>query len=333
MSDRLPDGLRFIQRGWANANSIWIEETDARGGAPSGSGRAADPTGFDGPRDAVLIETGSARDAETLASSLRESGSDLERLGLLVNTHGHWDHAGGNAWWIDRTGADLATGPITARWMIEECREELWLDYFDLDMPLRSPNRILEPGSITELGGIPFEVLALPGHAPDLIGLHQPDMRLAITADALLPGGDCGILHVGVHGWECLDEAEDSVRRLQALGLRTVLPGHGPIIGDPVSELEQLGERLARFREEPRRLIGHLARRVAVAGLLEAAPITETAYRERAIQSRWARECAELSGRRTESMVEELLDGLKASGAIGVTESAEGDLLVARVPR
>ena len=44
----------------------------------------------------VLVDTGTGTNKEYLFSKLRENGVEPENIELIVNTHCHFDHVGGN---------------------------------------------------------------------------------------------------------------------------------------------------------------------------------------------------------------------------------------------
>ncbi len=97
----------------------------------------------------------------------------------------------------------------------------------------------------------PFTVFAVPGHADDhlvfVAGAH------AFTGDAVLGEGS-----VFVSGR--LREYLDGLRRLRALGLERIHPGHGDEIDDPDAKLD---EYLAHRAERERKLLAALESGIA----------------------------------------------------------------------
>src|SRR3954471_12002969 len=89
----------------------------------------------------------------------------------------------------------------------------------------------------------PFEVIATPGHSPDHVALLHG--RLLFAGDTVLGAGS-----VFVGGGEGSMAAYlDSLRRLLELDLDVILPGHGPVVGEPRAKLEEyLAHRLERER-------------------------------------------------------------------------------------
>jgi glyoxylase-like metal-dependent hydrolase (beta-lactamase superfamily II) len=92
----------------------------------------------------------------------------------------------------------------------------------------------------------PFAVLAVPGHADDHLVFVAG--RAAFTGDAVLGEGS-----VFVSGR--LREYLDGLRRLRALDLERICPGHGDEVTDPAAKLD---EYLAHRAERERKLLAAL---------------------------------------------------------------------------
>jgi glyoxylase-like metal-dependent hydrolase (beta-lactamase superfamily II) len=107
----------------------------------------------------------------------------------------------------------------------------------------------------------PFEVLELPGHADDHLVFVAG--RGAFTGDAVLGEGS-----VFVSGR--LREYLDGLRRLRALGLERLYPGHGDEVADPVAKLDAY---LAHRLERERKLLAALER-----GLRDEAELLAAAW-------------------------------------------------------
>ncbi len=106
----------------------------------------------------------------------------------------------------------------------------------------------------------PFDVLHVPGHADDhLVFVAE---RAAFTGDAVLGQGS-----VFVSGR--LIEYLDGLRRLRAMDLERLCPGHGDEVSDPAAKLD---EYLAHRAERERKLLAALDAGITDEdGLLDAA--------------------------------------------------------------
>jgi glyoxylase-like metal-dependent hydrolase (beta-lactamase superfamily II) len=96
----------------------------------------------------------------------------------------------------------------------------------------------------------PFTALHVPGHAPDHLVFVADGV--AFTGDAVLGAGSVFI----APGGGGLGPYLDGLRRLRALGLQRILPGHGPEVTDPDAKLD---EYVAHRLERERRLLDALA--------------------------------------------------------------------------
>ncbi len=96
-----------------------------------------------------------------------------------------------------------------------------------------TPDVLLAGGETLELAGIPFEVLAVPGHSPAHVAYYTD--RCLLSGDVLF-AGSVGRTDIPGADWETLMA---SIRMLvETLPPDTVVyPGHGPIttIGDELA--------------------------------------------------------------------------------------------------
>jgi glyoxylase-like metal-dependent hydrolase (beta-lactamase superfamily II) len=147
---------------------------------------------------------------------------------MIVNTHGHCDHCGGNAALVASTGADLA---IHADDLPLLRAIEMQGRMFGIDTPASpEPTRILKEGDVIKVGNASFRVIHVPGHSPG---------HIALVGDGVVFSGD--VLFAGSIGRTDLFGGDyhqiiTSIRdKMLALpDDMTVYPGHGPstTIGD-----------------------------------------------------------------------------------------------------
>jgi glyoxylase-like metal-dependent hydrolase (beta-lactamase superfamily II) len=109
----------------------------------------------------------------------------------------------------------------------------------------------------------PFEALATPGHAPDHFTFVMG--AVAFTGDAVL--GEGSVFIAPDPG--ALAAYLDALRRLRALDLELICPGHGPLVPDPAA---RIGAYLAHRAQREERLLAAIAEgRRSVDELLDAA--------------------------------------------------------------
>ncbi|MCH6471887.1 MBL fold metallo-hydrolase [Sinomonas terrae] len=152
------------------------------------------------------------------------------RVELVLITHHHSDHTEGAEEFHRITGA-----PVRA-----------------LDASLCFAAPPLADGEVIEAAGVRIEVLATPGHTADSVSLLLPDdgdEGSVLTGDTILGRGTTVIAYPDGR----LGDYLASLRRLEALGPKTVLPAHGPVLpdlGDIVrAYAAHREERLAQIRE------------------------------------------------------------------------------------
>jgi glyoxylase-like metal-dependent hydrolase (beta-lactamase superfamily II) len=95
----------------------------------------------------------------------------------------------------------------------------------------------------------PFTAVGTPGHSADSVCLLMG--RVCFTGDTVLGKGSVFI----APGEGSLSAYLDSLRRLRALDLELLCPGHGPYVWDPAAKLD---EYIAHRLDRERRLVDAL---------------------------------------------------------------------------
>lgn len=147
--------------------------------------------GCEKTREAAVIDPGD--DAERILDALRRA--DL-RPTMIINTHEHFDHVGGNKRLHDSTEAEILTHKACAAEVTRiSSRALLWGMRAEDSPPV---DRCLEDGDIVKVGEtVELKVLATPGHSPGSISLVAPGAAFVgdlIFAGSIgrtdFPGGD-----------------------------------------------------------------------------------------------------------------------------------------------
>jgi glyoxylase-like metal-dependent hydrolase (beta-lactamase superfamily II) len=237
----LPAGLRVHERGWLSANLIVAI----------------------GEHTSAVVDTGYVTHAaQTLAlvrGALGDSGVDL-----IVNTHLHSDHCGGNA-------------SLQAAYPQAHVRDwdPVALSYVPTGQkcPAFRIDGTLPPGGECMLGELAWQVHAAPGHDPHSVVLFEPRSRTLLSADALWENG-FGVVFPELEGEHAFDEVAATLDLIAALQPAVVVPGHGSVFTDVAGALSRARSRLEAYRSHPARHAVHAAKVLLKFKLLEAQRLT-----------------------------------------------------------
>lgn len=165
----------------------------------------------------VLVDTGTGQNTQYLYSELKKNNINPEDIKLIVNTHCHYDHVGGNK---DFPNAKVAIGKIDAQSVRDDNNPDTCCHVFnhaierhDVDIELDEGDKIKN-----------FEVLHTPGHSSGGICLWNG--KTLICGDTVFAHGGIGRVDLGGD----FEDMKKSVDRLTKLGVVNLLPGHGPIV-------------------------------------------------------------------------------------------------------
>ncbi|MFI8454250.1 MBL fold metallo-hydrolase [Kitasatospora sp. NPDC085464] len=176
---------------------------------------------------AVVIDPGPLHE-EHLRRVIDLAEERGKRIALTLLTHGHADHSEGAARFAELTGTEVRA----------------------LDPAHRLGSEGLVGGRRLDVGGLDLRVVATPGHTSDSLTFHLPDDGAILTGDTVLGRGTTMVAHPDGR----LGDYLDSLRRLHTMasehGVRTVLPGHGPVLADALGAVDYyLAHRAARLAQ------------------------------------------------------------------------------------
>ena len=235
-----------LERGWLSSNNIVF---------PHGAQTAVVDTGY------------CSHAAQTLA--LIQSNLAGRSLDLIVNTHLHSDHCGGNAMLQAHDPATQVCIPPGSAVAVRDWDTEA-LSYAPTGQscPRFNHHRTLEPGTTVRLGRQDWQIHAAPGHDPHSIVLFEPETCTLISADALWNNG-FGVVFQELEGLRAFDEVAQTLNLIEKLKPRTIIPGHGPVFYDLQPALSRARSRLEAFVRDPLRHANYAAKVLIKYKLLE----------------------------------------------------------------
>ncbi|MFG6199516.1 MBL fold metallo-hydrolase [Nonomuraea sp. JJY05] len=137
------------------------------------------------------------------------------RVTEILLTHGHFDHSGGA-----RRFAEMVRAPVRA-----------------LDPRHRLGEEGLADGDVVTVAGLEIHVYGTPGHSFDSLCFWLPQDHAMLTGDTVLGRGTTIIARDGglADYLRSLDRLRAAAESLEA---RALLPGHGPVLPDPIAALD-----------------------------------------------------------------------------------------------
>ncbi|WP_296882368.1 MBL fold metallo-hydrolase [uncultured Methanobrevibacter sp.] len=164
----------------------------------------------------TLVDTGAGLNKDYLFSKLRENGVEPEDIEIIVNTHCHFDHIGGNHFFPN---AKIAVHRLDAVSMRNKDTLGTSMSAFGDEGNSRVDIE-LEEGD--EVSG--FKVIHTPGHTSG--GICLWDGENLISGDTIFAGGGVGRMDIGGD----YTDMKNSVEKLLKLDVKNIYPGHGPIV-------------------------------------------------------------------------------------------------------
>jgi glyoxylase-like metal-dependent hydrolase (beta-lactamase superfamily II) len=225
---KLPGGVTFFERGWLSSNNVLIQDGE----------------------QAVLVDTGywtHASQTAALVSSVLKN----RPLTCIVNTHLHSDHCGGNAR-LQQLFPAVSTliPPGHASYVDDWDADVLTYTPTGQHCPAFSKSGVLSNGDSLLIGDTPWRVYSAPGHDPHAIILFHERDGILISSDAMWENG-FGVVFPEIEGIEAFDEVEATLRIIEQLEPKLILPGHGSAFTDISGALKRARARLEQFRGAP----------------------------------------------------------------------------------
>jgi len=295
-------GITVFERGWLSSNNILIQ-------------------GKNGPT--ALVDSGYASHAEQTLHLVR-SALGGHCLDLLLNTHLHSDHCGGNAL-LQSSFPALRTWipPGLASAVSEWDPVALTYEPTGQTCPPFLFDGLLSPDSEIQLGSLNWQVHAADGHDPHSVILFQPQHRILISADALWENG-FGVVFPELEGVDAFEEVANTLDVIERLAPLTIIPGHGALFRDLPGALAKARSRLSSFVQNPAKHKRHALKVLLKFKLLEWQKVPLSTLQQWCQQTPYvARLAAEgisstLSAGLVSQLLEPLLMELERSGALRI---------------
>lgn len=287
-------GVTVFERGWLSSNNVLIR----------GSGLNC------------LVDTGYVTHAPQTVAMVQHHLGD-RTLDLILNTHLHSDHCGGNAalsahFPSARVLIPPGLASAVATW------DEAALSFAPTGQQCArfTAHGLLHPGAAIALGDHEWQVHAADGHDPHSVILFERQQRVLISADALWANG-FGIVFPELDDASGFNEVSATLDLIERLDPAVVIPGHGPVFTDLEAALGRARSRLSQFVADPRKHRRHALKVLIKFKLLEWQRIDRSTlggwFNQSAYFTRIARQdgCTD-----TDQTLDDLLVELESVGAL-----------------
>ena len=163
----------------------------------------------------VMIDSGIGM-TQWVPEEIQKKGLDID---ILINTHCHVDHIGGNTFF---PRAKIYAHELDAPDIENGTQKTLW--QFGFQSPLTFPvHRYLTEGDTINTGNHTLEVIHTPGHTEGSMSLYERDQKILFSGDCVF---DMGIGRMDFPTGSTT-QMKESLNRLLTLDIDTILAGHG----------------------------------------------------------------------------------------------------------
>ena len=262
--------LFFIERGYLNANHFVY--------------RSESP---------VLIDTGYIADFSETEKLITDLGVILSDISLIINTHTHCDHIGGNRIIQQRSGCDIALHEV-GRYFIDTLDDwSTWWRYYNQDADFFTVTRTLQDGEVIAIGPHEFQVIYTPGHASDGIVLYNRREKVLISSDTLWEN-DSAVMTLRVEGSRALFHMRESLEKLESLDVNRIYPGHGRPFSDLKGAIAKSKEKIEKYIRDRDTIGNDLIKKIIVYTLLMKKSIKESEFFQHLMDTYWFKETVDL---------------------------------------
>lgn len=290
---QLPAGVHVLERGWLSSNNV-VFTTGAT----------------------AVVDTGYwTHSAQTV--SLVDGLIGARGLDMVLSTHLHSDHCGGNAALARQyPKTKVLIPPGHSQHVQEWDPHALTYEPTGQHCPPFKFQGLLDDGMELQLGDYQWQVHSAPGHDPHSVILFQPERRILVSADALWENG-FGVVFPELEGQHAFAAVSSTLDLIERLSPQVIVPGHGRVFTDLQSALGRARKRLDGFMHNPAKHAHHAAKVLLKFKLLEVQQMTLDELRSWASSTLYLRLVHErhFHGQHPTEWVQHLIDDLVRVGA------------------
>ncbi len=240
--------------------------------------------------DGLLIDTGQPKARQSVLQETAKLNIDQ-----VIITHHHEDHSGNAPFIKDQHNCPIYASETCVELMkappeISPVQRLTWGD-----RPANTDLIALDRNEI-KTANHTFSIVPVPGHAADMIALHEPERKWLFSADLFINSYISYFIYN-----ESITAQIESLRRVLSLDFKVMFCAHNPKLETPRASLEKKLNYLESCYEEVRQLYER--------GLDERSIIKALKWKEM-----WLVRLASMGQLSRKNMIRAILRDLKASG-------------------
>ncbi|MFJ8261223.1 MBL fold metallo-hydrolase [Rummeliibacillus sp. NPDC094406] len=263
----------------------------------------------------ILIDTGFGSDVKNTEQLVKDVGVSPEELHLIVNTHYHSDHVGGNYHLQKNYGVPIAAHKWDAELINSGDPESCSAEWLDQPVEPYRVDRKLSDNDEIHAGSRTLKVLHTPGHTLGHISLYNPEEEILICGD-LFHKSDIGWLNIFREGVSSILRSLESLDRLSTLPIQKAYSGHGPQIDNPIASIDSAKKRFEKWLKNPEKISWHALKRIFSFTLIMKNGLAKEEIDDYLLNCGWFQDFARYSfHRQPEEFIQTLLDEMIRSGA------------------
>jgi len=292
-TNEILEDLFFIERGYLNGNHFVY-----RSKAP------------------ILIDTGYISGFNQTEKSIKGLGVNLSDVALIINTHTHSDHIGGNQIIQQRSGCDIALHKAGRYFIGVQDDWSTWWKYYNQEADFFNCTQTLEDGDIIAIGPHEFQVIYTSGHASDGIVLYDRREKILISSDTLWES-DMAAMTLRVEGSMALFHMQESLQKLESLDVKRIYPGHGKPFSDLQKAIVKSKLKIERYLLDRDMMGNDLIKKIIVFTLLMKKKIIEKDFFPYLMETYWFKETVDLYfNNECEMKYNEIMNALLERGVV-----------------
>jgi hydroxyacylglutathione hydrolase len=276
----------------------------------------------------ILIDTGFGSDTKETEQLIKEAGVSPEELHLIVNTHYHSDHVGGNFYLQKNYGIKIGAHKWDADLINTRNPEACSSEWLDQPVEPYQVNVKLSDNDEIHTGRRTLKVLHTPGHTLGHISLYEPEEEIFVCGD-LFHRNDVGWLNIFREGVSSIHRSIESLDRVSKLRIKLAYSGHGPQIDDPLHSIDTARKRLDKWIMDPEKVSWHACKRIFAFKLIMKNGLPKDEVDHYLLNSGWLLDFSRYAFQlQPEDFIQILLDEMIRSGAA----SWHNNYLIATAP-